>query len=498
MISRMGIHRTWLLAVLDNALDEVYFIDCNTGRFCYANQTALDNLQYGLPELEGMTPLDLAPELGDQTWRGFVQTLDRDHQAVLHYEARQHRRDGTVYPLALRLFRCPAAELPVYIAIGNDQSAARATASALQQSESRYQAIVSNIPGLVFQCHRQANGEITFPYLSERSSDLLGVEPQVLQASPALFFDLVMADDLQSLLRAMETSARTASALNWQGKIWITNWQDVKWISIRATPHCLPGDETRWDGVITNITQTKHEEMEIKRSHAQMAELSAHIQSLKEQERTRIAREIHDDLGGNLTAIKMALTLVKRRCGADAASLEKVGYAEHLVDRTIESIHRISGDLRPSVLDFGLVAAIEWQAGEFERLTGIVCHVSSEQEDVGLGSEASTALFRIFQEALTNIGKHAQATQVDVELHLDETWVWLEVVDNGRGMQQSDRLKPDSFGLRGMMERVDSLHGLLDIESSPGVGTHLSIRVPVEPQIFRNDDKTGQDQGIYR
>ena len=346
-------------------------------------------------------------------------------------------------------------------------------------NETLCQAIVSNLPGLVFQCRRQTDGQLEFPWLSERCLDLLGVTPEALQARPGLFFDLVMTDDLDRLLRDMNQSATEVSGLNWQGKIWIDSWQDVKWISLRATPRRLRDGSTLWDGVITNITQTKHEEQQIRHSHAQMAELSAHIQSLKEQERTRIAREIHDDLGGNLTAIKMALALVRRRCQTDEASLEKIGYAESLVDRTIESIHRISVDLRPSVLDFGLVAAIEWQTGEFERLTGIPCTVHCAQEEIGLDADASTALFRIFQEALTNIGKHAQASRVDVELQLDDAWVALAIADDGRGMLASDVRKPDSFGLRGMQERAESLHGRLTIDSTPGKGTRIAIRIPV-------------------
>ncbi len=177
----------------------------------------------------------------------------------------------------------------------------------------------------------------------------------------------------------------------------------------------------------------------------------------------------------------MALALLKKKLPAeDETALQKVDYVDSLVDRTIDSIHRISGDLRPSVLDFGIVAAIEWQAREFERLTGIPCQFECEQEDIPINASQSTALFRIFQEALTNISKHAKASAVRVSLRLEAAHVTLCIVDNGKGMEHADRLKPNSFGIRGMMERVASLHGELGFETGAQSGVKISIRIPLE------------------
>jgi Signal transduction histidine kinase len=176
----------------------------------------------------------------------------------------------------------------------------------------------------------------------------------------------------------------------------------------------------------------------------------------------------------------MALTLVKRRISnKDTALLEKVNYIDTLADRTIESVHRIAGDLRPSILDFGIVAAIEWQSHEFERQMGIPCQFSSTDEDIDLNADQATALFRVFQEALTNISKHAHATRVDVNLKRTKTGITLDIADNGRGMEQSDRLKPHSFGIRGMMERVGSLGGKLSITASPSAGSLITIQIPL-------------------
>jgi signal transduction histidine kinase len=294
-----------------------------------------------------------------------------------------------------------------------------------------------------------------------------------------LFVELIVPDDRATYWETMQQSASSMYTWNWKGQVWIEAWQDIKWIAIRATPTLQKDGSILWNGVITNVTQTKHEEMEVKQTQAQLAELSSHTERIKEQERTRIAREVHDELGGNLTAIKMAVTLVKRRLAPDDSCLEKINYIDMLADRTIESVRRIASDLRPSILDLGLEAAIEWQTREFERQMGITCEFITSDEDIALNSDQATALFRVFQEALTNISKHADATLVHVHLKKQHDDITLEIDDNGKGMEQADRLKLKSFGIRGMMERVNSLGGQLSITSSTETGTNILINIPL-------------------
>ncbi|QAU34376.1 sensor histidine kinase [Janthinobacterium sp. 17J80-10] len=349
--------------------------------------------------------------------------------------------------------------------------------------ESRFQAIVSNTPGLVFQCRLHPDGLLDFPYLSEGCHALLGLTPQQLHEAPVRFYELLLAEDRPGFDASMRSSAASGKSWNWEGRIRIAEWNDIKWINLRCTPRLPAGAETQWDGIISNITQSKLEEAEIKRSRAQLAELSAHVDKVKEEERTRIAREIHDDLGGNLTAIKMALALLVRRLPPDAGKdlTDKAHYVDTLVDRTLESIHRIAGDLRPGVLDFGIVAAIEWQAREFEKQTGIGCALMLDAGDIALPAEQSTALFRIFQEALTNISKHAGATLVEVRMAADSDSLLLEVADNGKGISSNDQGKPHSFGIRGMTERAHALGGTLHLQQADQStrGCVVRIRIPL-------------------
>ncbi|RJG01147.1 sensor histidine kinase [Noviherbaspirillum sedimenti] len=350
--------------------------------------------------------------------------------------------------------------------------------------ESRFQAIVSNTPGLVFQCLLRGDGTLDFPYLSDGCHALLGITQQQLHDAPARLSELLLPEDRASFQDAMKASASSGKSWNWEGRIRVVQWNDIKWINLRCTPRLPVGAEPQWDGIMSNITESKLEQAEIKRSRAQLAELSAHVEKVKEEERTRIAREIHDDLGGNLTAIKMALALLVKRLPPESAKdlSDKAHYVDILVDRTLESIHRIAGDLRPGVLDFGITAAIEWQAREFEKQTGTPCTLSADTQEIELPQEQATALFRIFQEALTNISKHAGASRVKVKLLRAEQHLLLEVADNGKGISAADQGKPHSFGIRGMTERAHALGGefCLDKAAPPGDGCVVRIRIPLE------------------
>jgi len=351
-------------------------------------------------------------------------------------------------------------------------------ATELAQVRARFDAIVSNTPGLVYQFERQADGAVSFPYLSDGCQALLGLTPAALHAAPGRFLELILPEDRDSYQDAMQASASALWSWNWEGRIWVDAWKDVKWINLRATPHALPGGAVRWDGMMTNITESKQEQQEVRRSRARLAELSAHTDRVKEQERTRIAREIHDELGGNLTAIKMALAMLATRLdGIDPALRERTDYLDALVDRTIDAVHRISLDLRPALLDLGLVAALEWQVREFDKQAGIDTTFSYNQRDMGLDEDQSTALFRIAQEALTNIAKHAEASRVSVKLARLRHYVSLKITDDGRGIRQADRAKPASFGLRGMVERTRALGGTLTLSHAPGGGTVVAIKI---------------------
>lgn len=249
--------------------------------------------------------------------------------------------------------------------------------------------------------------------------------------------------------------------------------------------HDAAGKSVRMVGGMSDITARKDAEEKLDRSHRQLRALSAKLQNLREEERSRIAREIHDELGQMLTGLKMDLRWIERRLSQSTDAtlnplLDKVVEAGELADATINSVQRISSDLRPGVLDnLGLVAAVRQEAARFQERTGVTCRLTCPEESPSLPRDTTTAAFRIFQEALTNVTRHAQASDVSVELDLEGAELSLDITDNGRGIQPADLEDPKSLGLLGMKERAQILDGELTVTPRPGGGTLVHLRLPL-------------------
>ena len=201
---------------------------------------------------------------------------------------------------------------------------------------------------------------------------------------------------------------------------------------------------------------------------------------MREEERIRIAREVHDELGQALTGLKLQMIWLTSRLPGNLGGVrDKARAMSSQIDLTIESVRRISTELRPGVLDnAGLLAAIEWQANQFESQTGIHCTVRADLKETVLDQQLNTAFFRIFQEALTNIVRHAEATEVDVRLSEMGGVIILQVRDNGRGVSEAEVQNTKSIGLIGMRERAILLGGEVRVRGEPGKGTTVSVRIP--------------------
>lgn len=220
---------------------------------------------------------------------------------------------------------------------------------------------------------------------------------------------------------------------------------------------------------------------ELQQSRRLLRELASHQEQIKEEERKRIAREIHDQLGQSLLALRIDISMLYENGGSLPPELhKKAGGILNHIDTAIRSVRGIINDLRPPVLDLGLQAAIEWQLEEFRQRTGIACAIRAKEEDFhcDLDDKRATTLFRILQEALSNITRHAQATRVSIALYRAGRKLHLQIKDNGVGMK--DARKASTFGLVGMRERVSTLGGVLTIDSTPGHGTTLAISIPLE------------------
>lgn len=466
-------------ALMSGMSDEAYLVDAHAMQLACVSSQALVSHQCTLKQLHAM-PLHQVlgmPENELVQWQ--AQCVAQPHGVPLttlllpKVEGEKGRRAGD----STKVSFFEAEGKPWMLVMKN--SVSRSAMQALDDSESRFQAIVTNTPGLVFQFRLLGPGRLGFIYLSEACYAVLGITEAELTKTPSQFYRLMAEEDRPSFREALLTSANEMTVLNWEGRIWIKAWQDTKWINLRGSPIRLHNGEVQWGGIITNITQSKNEKLEIERSRQRMAELSAHLTQVKEQERRRIAREIHDDLGGNLTAIKIGLTSIIKRINPDEPKLvEKALNLESIVDRTFDIVHRIASDLRPDVLELGIVAALEWQCGQFEKQFSLPCRFYSSQTELAVSADEAITLFRICQEAMSNIAKHAKARQVEVELLVEDRDIILRIVDDGQGIRMQDQHKSNSFGLRGMRERVAALDGSLEVEKRVRGGTAVQVKIP--------------------
>jgi signal transduction histidine kinase len=236
--------------------------------------------------------------------------------------------------------------------------------------------------------------------------------------------------------------------------------------------------------ILRDVTERVHAESELRRSQQDLRELAAVSQSAREQEKTRIARELHDELAQSLTALKMDLAWTAERLAAgESAASDKLARMQALLDAMVASTRRISADLRPLMLDdLGLAAAVEWLVESFRERNAIECELVAASEDLDFKEPLASCVFRILQESLTNVARHSGASSVQVALARSDGEIALTVKDNGRGFSPDTPRKPESYGLVGLRERAYLVGGKVKIDSAPGRGVRIDVRIPLEQE----------------
>lgn len=335
-------------------------------------------------------------------------------------------------------------------------------------------------------------------------------EAELLHALAHAQWDVVLCDyNLPNFsgLRALELLRHSGSALPvvlLSGQI----GEEMAVTAMRdgASDYILKSNLARLAPAVGNAIEASRErqarrraDAELAASRQRLAELAQHLQGSIELERAAIAREIHDDVGGSLTAVKYDLAWIARHTLTPEVQ-HRVATAIETLDHAIGASQRIMHNLRPAILEQGLVPALQWMASRFERRTGVSCQCRTSHETMQLPSGVPLVAYRFAQEALTNISKHAQATRVVVDLSLSGGVLSLEVSDNGRGLTDDDLAKARSFGLRGLHQRASTVGGWIDISSSPA-GTTVLLSVPLrdakahahdpQPAIDREHDPSG-------
>jgi len=352
---------------------------------------------------------------------------------------------------------------------------------ALEEAEARFRAVVETAKDAVVQADQQGN----IIGWNPSAQTIFGYAPEEVTGRPLthLMPERYHAAHQQGLVRFRATGEPRVigKTLELEGLHKDGNEFPIE-LSIS---HWRTGDEMFFGALIRDISRRKQAQDELMRSEKQLRALTGRLQSVREAERTRVARELHDELGHALTGLKMDVVAGRKqltKAGDDPRPVlhEKLDAMSRLIDGMIKSVRRISSDLRPGLLDdFGLVAAIEWQANDFQNRSGIACELKSLPSEIALGRDATTAVFRIFQEALINVVRHAKASRVEVTVIEEDGQLLLEVADNGRGISEAELADKVSLGLLGMRERAAMLGGEVRITGTTGRGTTVQVRIPV-------------------
>lgn len=448
-------------------------IEADTGaeglRLAHAEKPDCILLDYHLPDLSGLDFLiAFAAELGEPPLP-VIKLTGTDDAAVAVEAMRRGARDYLVKDGDGQYLQL----LPTVIKRVLDEERTRREK---RQAESKYRSLVEQIPAITYIAALDAPNKLL--YISPQTA-LLGVAAEDWLADPDIRLRHIHAEDRARVLEQYEHSRLSGEPLRCEYRMLARSGR-VLWFSDRASVvRDEAGASLFLQGVMTNITSAKQKEQQLLESRELMRNLARHQVGVREEERSRIARDVHDELGQKLTALQLEVSMLSARYHDEPPELsQKLRALLSLIDATMDSVRAIASDLRPPVLDLGLVPAIEWQVQEFQRRTGVACELAVGDDDIELGEERATAVFRMLQEALTNVARHAHASQVEVTLTREQGMLQLTIEDNGVGMPAAGPRAKKSFGLLGLRERALMVGGEVNIDSRPGK-TMVRIALPV-------------------
>jgi PAS domain S-box-containing protein len=457
-----------------------------SGACDYLNQAWLDytggtmDNQCGNGWMEAVHPDDRA------AWRDNIDRVFPTRQPF-ELEFRLRRTDGAYGSMICsgRPYHDLQKEFAGYLCSCYDNTARRAAEEALKESEERYQRITTNVPGMVFKMERNADSPLRFLYVSQGSQAVTGLDRENVVANAGSFFDLLNSADRANLMATLDDSAKRLTTWNWAGRLQPTHEATEKWITIRAKPRVNEHGSTLWDGVVFDDTQGRLAQLEIERSREEARSLSRHLQTIREEEKARIAREVHDELGATLTGLRIDLDwLIERDASVPQAARQKYSAMLALLESAVASTRKIVTDLRPSILDdLGLGSAMRWQVGEYKKHSEMRFNLQTPDPDLIIDRERALVLFRIFQETITNVTRYAKATEVDISLAQTDASYVMRIRDNGIGIADKDMRNPTSHGIRGMRERAEQFGGSLSVVGEAGKGTTVVVTVPLPASV---------------
>ena len=462
------------LALKNFALDQVrecaYLLD-EHGRILYVNRASCRLTGYSCDELQAMHVWDIDPDWSADIYRDCWPRLRAAGNVLA--ESRHRAKDGTLFVVEIGANYFEYEGKGYNLSLARDITVSKATEAALRESERQFRTLAENSPDLIIRYDRDCRRL----YVNPAYVAFAGVtaETAVGNAPGEDWHGSIDVQDYRRVLRrVIETGVRAESLMTWHHP----GRESAHYLFHSVPEYDADGTVLRVLTIGRDVTALKEAEWSLKESRRQLRELAARQDTAREEERKHIARELHDELGQSLTALRMSVSLLRVRFGQDDPALTDHAKAmTELVDRNIRFVRNVSSSLRPAALDMGIQSALEWLVDEFTGHAGIACTLHTMDRDIALDDASGTTIFRIVQESLTNVARHAAATRVTVTLDRYGDFCRVTVRDNGKGFDPRQPRKT-SLGLIGMRERVLMAGGDIDIDSAPGTGTVVVVRVP--------------------
>ena len=339
--------------------------------------------------------------------------------------------------------------------------------------------LIDQLPGFVFRV-RHDGTQLRFDFASASCLAVCGLRADDLLCSAQRFLAMIDAQDLATFHASLQASA-AAGSWNWEGRLQTPH--GLKWVNVRARSRTVDALTTESTGVMLNVTQTHLRESQLRNLSTDLRQIASHLESVREAERARMARDLHDDLGQVLTALQMDVALLRRQFGASQAP-ELFANIDKLIHAAAEAGRRVAAELRPSVLDLGLKAGLRWMAEQYAKRYGIRVHTELNYQGE-VGELIATELFRIAQEGLTNVVRHAHARQAWVRcVDAKGGLICISVEDDGIGdTRQTQPASRPHLGLRGMRERAAVFGGDFQLDTSPHGGVRVRVCMPITEAV---------------
>ncbi|WHZ27745.1 MAG: Two-component system sensor histidine kinase [Nitrospira sp.] len=466
---------------VERAADAVYWID-SQAKILDVNEAASRMLSYSKDELCAMTIHDLNPDFQADMWPGFWAETQR--RGTMMVETVHRAKNGRLIPIEVSVNFLVHEGKEYHCAFVRDITERKRAEEERNKQESLISLMLNTGPG----CIKRVAADGTLLQMNPAGLRLIEAASED-EVVGRCVFDLVVAEHRAAFID-MHRDVLAGRSHTIQYEI-----QGLKgtrrWMETHAAPFRNPvSGETEHLAVTHDITERKQAERQLRDTLDRVRKLSQRLESVREEERTRIARELHDELGVRLTCFRLDLARLRSFMSWSPVPREEIENKIHSmtaeVDATIASVQRLVTELRPGILDdLGLAAAVEWQCQDLERRSGIRCSCEGTEEHIPLAKPLATAAFRICQEALTNVVRHAEATAVRVRIEQVDGYLQLEVNDDGIGISPDKLSDSRSFGLLGMRERAASLGGQIEIAGRPEKGTTVTLQLPLNMEDKR-------------